>query len=134
MMHPFAQFMQANSTPRDSAPSNVPADSPVIDHAKRILTAAPDMTDDQRAPAWEHFHSARDSKDLTARLTTVDVPPEVKAALVKAKAINDPVPTHVDQVVEAIHRLAALDPQLLEISEAHPHVLKHLTDAASQGE
>jgi hypothetical protein len=142
----FGQFMKEATTPRSqryaisaedaerirnaplasAAPSSVPADSPVIDHAKRILTAASSMNDDQRADSWDHYHSAQDSKDLTTRLNTVNAPDDVKASLVSAKKLSDPKLTAVDKVVDAIHRLAAMDPRTREIAESHPAVLKAL--------
>jgi hypothetical protein len=103
------------------------------DHAKDILTPAP-ITQDQKAGAWDHFHTTKSSAELTGRLHSLPLPEDLKQQLVNAKKYNDPVPTHVDKIITAIHRMAAMDPRLLDLAEKNKTVFKYLTDVANQEE
>jgi hypothetical protein len=103
----------------------------LIDHAKLILLHAP-MTQDEKASAWDQFHNARDSADLTARLANVSMPDEVKASLVAGKKLSEPEPTPVDKAAAAIHRMSELDSKILELAESHPSVFRALLDAATK--
>ena len=128
----FGEYMASTNAGRPRADVSSPAqpvDPRLHDSAKDILSAAVGMNDDQRATAWEHFHSVRDSKDLAQRLHTVDAPNDVKSALFTAKQISDPVPTHAEKIVDAINRMVAMDPRELEISESHPNILRAFLSA-----
>jgi len=109
---------------------------PTDDHAYRILKGIPDdvMSMDSKADAWQHYYDARDSKDLVNRLMNFDAPLNVKHDLYEAKKnFSDPVPTPMDRATDAVHRISALDPRVLEIAESHPNILKSLM-ASLQGE
>jgi hypothetical protein len=103
-------------------------DSRLHDHAKDMLSNAP-LTDDEKASAWDHFHDARDSTDLTGRLANVSMPEEIRASLIAAKQLSEPEPTPMDRVTAAINHLSKLDKNVLDIAENHPRVLQTLAAA-----
>jgi len=136
--------MAPNSNPRSDrqqahgivrAPvSPVPAAQPDIvrptdDHAYRILNGIPDdvMSTDSKADAWDAFYQSHHSQELAQKLANIDAPEQVKTDLWNAKRnFSDPVPTALDRATAAVHRVAALDPQVLETMERSPHILNAL--------
>lgn len=71
---------------------------PYLDHAERILTADPRLTDEERADLWSRFHEAKDPDALAAQLQTVAAPEDLKHALWTAKRVTAPAPSPVDKV------------------------------------
>ena len=139
----FADFMKKAVGPRQTTP--VPTAQPIVpaappihptsDHAKRILESVPDhvMSMDSKANGWVIFHSSRDSKELAQRLINFDAPEQVKTDLWNAKKqYSDPVPTPMDRATEALHRMASMDPNVLEIAERSPNILKSLMSSLRQ--
>lgn len=118
-----AEYSSAPSPVTAPAPSSLPVDSPFYPHAERILTPAP-ITQDQKADAFDHFYAAKTPQELSTRLQALGLPAEVHSALVDAKTASMPVKSHMDKIVEAVNKLAAMNPQLREIGESHPALLK----------
>jgi hypothetical protein len=89
-----------------------PVNPRLHDHAKDILLGA-NIAQEDKAAAWEHYHDARDGKDLSARLKGV-VPDEIKNQLVAAKdkSIAPDEPDAVDKVVEGINRIGEIAPKV----------------------
>ena len=112
--------------------------SPFLDPAKPILAAHPAITDDQRADLWDIFHQSKDSGELAQHLQPLDIPDDLKHHLFVAKdataPASEPKVPPVDKVTAAIHRVAQIDPKVLDLAETHPNVLKTLTTAAMQEE
>jgi len=143
--------MAPNSNPRSArqqahgivrAPvSPVPAAQPDIvrptdDHAYRILNGIPDdvMSTDSKADAWDAFYQSHHSQELAQKLANIDAPEQVKTDLWNAKRqFSDPVPSPLDKVTEAVHRVAALDPNVLESMESKPNILRALMSSLRQG-
>jgi hypothetical protein len=100
------------------------------DHAKDILLGV-NLAQEDKAAAWEHYHDARDGKDLSARLKGV-VPDELKNQLVAAKdkSVAPDEPDAVDKVVAGINRIGEIAPKVLALTEKRPTVLKLFVDAA----
>jgi len=108
--------------------------SPVSDHAFRILNGRDGLTQDQRADAWDVYYQSRHSQELAQKLANIDAPEQVKTDLWNAKRqFSDPVPTPMDRVEQALHRMADLDPNVLESMESKPNILKSLMSSL-QGE
>jgi hypothetical protein len=67
------------------------------------------------------------------------IPGNVQQFLYEAKQrFSDSQPTErekaLNKATAAIHRIATLDPQALELAENHPHVLRHVVKDAQEGE
>ncbi len=106
-------------------------DDRLRDHAHLILKDVPDdvMSLDSKADAWDLWHQSRDSKELVQRLQNFNAPESVKTDLWNAKRqFSDPVPTPMDRVEQALHRMASMEPQVLESMERLPNVLKSLME------
>ena len=137
---PFAEFM-AHPNRRASIQPPVPAAQPAPihptqDHARRILEGLPDqvMSMDSKADAWDAYYQSRHSQELAQKLANIDLPVQVKTDLWNAKRqFSDPVPTPMDRVEQALHRMADLDPNVLESMESKPNILKSLMSSL-QGE
>jgi hypothetical protein len=98
-------------------------DPRLIDHAKRILM--PSLLDqDTKATAWDHYFAAKTPTELSARLQTLNLPTDVHQQLVDAKQATMPVLTPVDKAVEAVKKLASMDPRTLDLAENHNHVFQ----------
>lgn len=102
--------------------------SPFMDHAAPILAGEPSITDAQRADLWDTFHASKSPDELNAHLQTLAVPDDLKKRLTTAKQISMPAP--IDRATAAMTTLSKIDPQVLELAESHPNVLKVLTAAA----
>src|SRR2546430_15663208 len=99
-----------------------------IDHAYVVLQDAP-ITTDKKADIWDEVYGATNADDLARSLEAFDIPTHLVAALVTAKRLLDaenPTPSHADKVVATAHRMAQMDPKLLDVIEKHPNALKHL--------
>jgi len=96
----------------------------IRDHAKDILAKAADLSDDQRADAWDAWHESKDPQELSERLK--DVPADIAGALLAAKERTMPEPPAAARAVEA---MAKINPEHLDLAEKHPTVLQTLIDA-----
>jgi hypothetical protein len=113
---------------------------PYQDHAAPVLREHA-LDDSVAADVWDLFHAARDSKDLIAKLRTVNISNEAKHDLVIAKRETDSNTgtdwrERVEKVVAAITSMKGLASSSarggdspLAASEKHPHVLQSLLDA-----
>lgn len=107
-----------------------PAEKPYLDPAEPILAGDPRLTDETRADLWSIFHESRDASELTAKLSTIEVPNDLKHALWTAKSVTSPVSGNADKITAALTTLSKMDPKLLEIAETHKQVTKMVIDAA----
>jgi hypothetical protein len=105
--------------------------SPFQDHAAPILAGEPSITDDQRANLHDIFHGSKDPNELASKLSSFPVPDDLKHKLWTAKQASTSSAPPVDKVTEAVQRLAAMDPQTLDVAESHPNLLKAFTAAAT---
>lgn len=108
--------------------------SPFMDHAAPILAGDPALSDQNRADLWDAFHQSKDPQELVQRLAPLVVPDDTKHRLFQAKQASMPVAPPVDKVTAAIQKMTTIDPQTLELAEAHPNVLKAITSAATTPE
>jgi hypothetical protein len=104
-------------------------DPRLVDHAKSILENA-DIPLESKSTLWEHFHSVRSSSELASKLASFSVDDAVKQALVNAKKLNDPEREPTNPVVDGLSRLKKLDPEVLDLSEKHPSIIRSLIDVA----
>jgi hypothetical protein len=104
--------------------------SPFMDHAAPILQGDPTLSDQQRSDLWDAFHS-KNSAELVQHLTPLAISDDTKHKLFQAKQASLPVAPPVDKVTEAVQRVAALDPKVLDVAESHPNILKAFTTAAT---
>jgi len=104
------------------------------DHAKNILSAEATLGDSDRAHLWELFHSTASSDELAGRLAHEEVPAHVEEALIAAKRLTDRKPEPPTPVQGAIERLKAISPDVLELAEKHPTVLRALVSEATAKE
>jgi hypothetical protein len=107
--------------------------NPFMDHAAPILAGEPSITDSDRESLWDAFHS-KSSEELVQHLAPLAVPDDLKRKLFDAKRASMPVAPPVDKVTEAVQRVAALDPKVLDVAESHPNILKAFTTAAATPE
>jgi hypothetical protein len=108
----------------------VPAGSPFSDPAKNILAATDGLSEDQKADVWDTYHGSKTSAELASKLQQhAFLPDAVRQSLFVAKAATDAPKSAVNKTIDAVHRLAAIPIEMLNFAEAHPVVLKHLTDA-----
>ena len=103
--------------------------NPFMDHAAPVLAGEPTINDQQKSELWDAFHS-KSPDELIQHLTPLSVPDEFKKRLLDAKHASMPVKPPVDKVTEAVQRVAALDPKVLDVAESHPNILKAFTTAA----
>ena len=130
--------MAPNSNPLASYKWNSVVNPKFTDNAFPVLYGEPTFgkDDEKRSQLWDLFHSARDANELAQQLPEGLHPDFVKNFL---KAKNKPSvqpdtpPTQMDKTVDAIHRVAALDPSVLETMEAHPNILKSLMSSLQEG-
>lgn len=107
--------------------------SPFQDHAAPILAGDPTINDQQRSDLWDAFHT-KSPEELTQHLASLAVPDDLKHKLFQAKQASMPATPPVDKVTDAIHRMTALDPKVLDVAESHPNVLKAFQAAATAPE
>jgi hypothetical protein len=105
--------------------------SPFQDHASPILQGEPTINDQQRSELWDTFHQSKDPNELVQKLTPLAIPDDLKHKLFQAKQTSMPAPPPVDKVTEAVQKMVALDPKVLDVAEAHPNLLKAFTTAAT---
>ena len=79
--------------------------------------------------AWNAFHDAKNSDELAQDLPP-DLPNDVKHELFSAKRLYDSQPSAVEKVVDAIHRVEALNGAARETAEKHSVVSRLLVEAA----
>jgi len=111
--------------------------TPFDDPAKPILQGDPALTDDDRAGLWDAFHQSKDADELAQHLQEhelkgVVIPDDTKKRLYQAKQVVTPVDP-VAKTKSVMQQMAQIDPQVLELAESHPNVLKTLTAAAGIG-
>ena len=104
--------------------------SPFMDHAAPILSGDPTLDDNARASLWDAFHS-KSPDELVQHLAPLDIPNETKHALYVAKQASMPVASPTDKVTDAVKKIASLDPQVRQIAESSPNLLKAFTSAAT---
>ena len=104
------------------------------DHAAPILAGEPTITDAQRADLWDIFHNSKDPEELVKHLQPLAVPDDFKRRLWEAKQKGAPKVEPLDKVTDAVTRVAKIDPNVLDLAEAHPNVLKAFTTAATTPE
>ena len=107
--------------------------SPFMDHAAPILSGDPTLDDNARASLWDAFHS-KSPDELVQHLAPLDIPNETKHALYVAKQASMPVASPTDKVTDAVKKIASLDPQVRQIAESSPNLLKAFTSAATTPE
>jgi len=107
--------------------------SPFIDHAAPVLAGDPSLNDQQRADLWDAFHS-KDAAALVDHLHEQDIPQATKQSLWEAKQRSEAPTDPIEKTTAAIKKLQQLDPEVLELAEAHPNVLKALIAAAHMPE
>ena len=107
--------------------------SPFQDHAAPVLAADPTLSDTAKADLWDAFHS-KSPEELVQHLSTLAIPNETKHRLWQAKQASLPVPSPTDKVTAAVTKIASLDPQIRQIAEASPNLLKAFTTAATTPE
>lgn len=111
----------------------------VHDHAKDILFAANGVQDAVKASAYDYFHDTKNTDELRATLQGFDashLPDDVKQKLLDAKKLST-TPTRepediLDKILPAMLKLQKSG--ALDVAEKHPHVMRHLTDAAIKKE
>jgi hypothetical protein len=104
-----------------------------ISKAEPILRAAQGISDVDRADLFDAYHESENANDLAGRLQSVEgLSPDIASKLIAAKHSSEPVPSNLDRAVEAIHSVAKLDPQILEVAESHPVVMRGLVSAATK--
>jgi len=106
--------------------------TPFNDPAKPILEQDPAINDPQREQLWDLFHGARDENELATHLKDILVPDDTKKRLYQAKQAATPVDP-IAKTAAVMQQMAKIDPQVLELAESHPNVLKTLTAAAGIG-
>lgn len=107
--------------------------SPFLDHARPILENDPALSNEHKADLWDIFHSSKNADELAHHLQPLSVSDDTKQALYEAKQSSTPEPAPADHVVDALSRLAKLDPKVLELAESHPNVLKTIMTAVTTG-
>ena len=95
--------------------------APFNDPAEPILRGDPALPDEQRADLFDIFHDSKSPLELTRKLQPLDVPQDTKHRLYLAKqsASGDPA-------VTAMNKLADIDPEILDLAEKHPNVLRQV--------
>ena len=104
------------------------------DAAAPIIAGEPALpNDDARAELWDSFHS-KNSEELAQHLAPMDLPPQFKQKLYDAKKASEPELAPVDKTIQAISRIKDIPPDVREMAESHPNLLKALTGAAHTSE
>ena len=103
----------------------------IRDHAKVVLQDAP-IPNDSKIALWDLWHDSGTVDALASKLAGMDIPADVEQSLIAAKrfSLSDPNP-RVEAVLEALRRMAKMDPRLLDAGEAHPVVLNQLIETIS---
>ena len=123
----------ADYSAEDFASSDPRVESPLYaDPAEAILRGDPSLTDEHRATLWTIFHEAKNPDDLAQRLQWHSASNETRHLLVQAKGLTAPTPDPVDRTVDALHRVAALPRNVLEMAEKYPVAAKSLIQAAQK--
>jgi hypothetical protein len=107
------------------------ADSPAVDQAEGILRADDGLTDERRAVLYDIYHDSQTPEALAKILQYHDLPNETKHLLFLAKQRTARPLGLVERTAAALHRVAQIDPKILEVAEAHPIATRALTDAAN---
>jgi hypothetical protein len=126
------EIANAPALPKDAAEM---AANPTVDFAHAILAAHSirhSISQDALADGYDAYHAAKDPGELQQLLSRIELPNETKSALLQAKEVTQPMPTAVDRVVNALNTLSKMDPVVRSTAEAHPTVVKMLTDAATK--
>ena|ERR1700676_1816502 len=98
------------------------------DPAADVLRAEPTIDDNQRASLHDAFYS-KNSAELEQHLQSLDVHPDLKQQLFKAKKALEPAPSPKDKLAVVGSAMTSIDPQTLALMEAHPTVFKTLAAA-----
>src|ERR1035441_10346449 len=114
----------ASFAPLQSAALQI--DQRLVDHAKNILQAAP-LDDETKATLYDHFYDAKSSTELAGKLNGILVSDALKHQLFTAKKLNDPEPTHTDNMIAAITRMNQMPKATLDFVERFPNVLRAFT-------
>lgn len=126
------EIRNAPLTPFHISDAPVADASGFVDHIAPVLSAEPSLNDSQRHDLWDLAHGAKHTTELAGHLAGLNLPLAFKEDLLHAK--NSQVvethgvkPTHVDRVIDAINRVAALNPATRTLAEQHPNILKAMT-------
>lgn len=132
----LAHPMQSNppTQPAEDVTTSDPRveSAPYRDPAEAILRGDPSLTDEHRATLWTIFHEAKNPDDLAQRLQWHSASNQTRHLLVQAKGLTAPTPDPVDRIVDALHRVAALPRNVLEMAEMYPVGTKSLIQAAQK--
>jgi len=109
-------------------------ESPFTDPAAPILSGDPVLSDQNRADLWDVFYQSKDASEMAAHLQPLAIPEDTKRKLYLAKQTSTPVVAPLDKATSAIQKLATIDPEVLDLAETHPNVLKTLAAALSTPE
>jgi len=104
------------------------------DLAGPILQNVPNMSQDLRADLWDLFHDST-AEELAQKLANVPIADSLKRQLITARAKSlepDATTGVVDKTVEALHRVAQLPKDVLDLAEKHHLVAKFLVDVNSK--
>jgi predicted HD phosphohydrolase len=111
------------------------ASTPYHDPAEVIIEKhGEDLSPEQRADLWQTFHSSATPEILAQKLQPHNVSNALKHELWAAKHMTAPQPSHLDKISEALHRVARLNPEVLEAAKNNPTVAKALISAIQSGE
>jgi hypothetical protein len=109
------------------------ADPTPIDHAAPVLAGEPTISDAQRADLWDAFQT-KNADELTQHLQTLAVPDDFKQRLLDAKVKSIPAADPLDKTTAIMTKMSKIDPQVLDLAENHPNVLKMMVSAANPPE
>ena len=98
--------------------------SPFQDAIAGVLSAQPNLTDQNRSDIWEAYHQSKDLNELAQHLQMMDIPDSVKHTIWMTKASTVPKQSPVDKVAAAIQAMMRLDPKQMEIAEKNPRTLQ----------
>lgn len=110
--------------------------TPVVsDLAAPILAGDPALSDEHRADLWDAFHGTKNAGELAQQLQPLVVPDDTKRRLLDAKKqATPPIVDPLDRVSAVMSHLSQIDPEVLNLAETHPNVLKALTAAFAGAE
>jgi hypothetical protein len=107
--------------------------APYQDPATPILSQSTDIDDEKRADLFDIFHNSKDHNELARKLQPVAAPDQLKSQLFEAKkkfTVTDPA----ERAAASIERLAQIKPEILDLAENHPNVMKAFMATATKGE
>lgn len=99
------------------------------DPAVPILAGEPTLDDNARADLHDAFYN-KNADQLAQHLQALPLPDDFKKRFHDAKKQTEPIPDPVEKVVSVAQRIADLDPQVRQVAEASPNLLKAMTSAA----